>query len=859
MTKTREQAPAASRHIIERPRLTRLLDETTARVIMLIAPAGYGKTTLARQWLATRPHVWYVASPVSAGFAALGNGLTQAAADVAPNVGHRLREWLHARRAGGEPSVAADLLAHDLREWPSDMWLAIDDYHCLAPEAEDVVQRLRNIDTLRLIVTSRRKPRWSTPREVLYGDLYELGPAALAMTEAEADEVLRGLDEMTARELIFLARGWPAIIGLAAFSEGSLPLESDFLPPALHSYIADELYALLEPAAREGLAELSLVQSVSAADARHLLGPEGDLVLAEGTRVGFFTEATRGRYSAHPLLRSFLRVKLNDLSSERLDVVIADAVKLLITNHEWENAFEAIQWFGATWLLDELIKASIYDLLDQGLIETVSQFVAFGRARGHVTPFIDLAEAELLFRVGFHDRSRTLAEAAGRRLQRDRRFAAKAFCRAGQCAYFCDDLDGAVANFNHARDLADDVADERGAVWGLFLSAVEREDRAAEGFLSDFEIASGTEVDDLLRMQNGRLHLGMRIGSLSASLSGAAAVASVVSQARDPVVRTSFWHVYAGALRVAGDYAGALAASDRALDEITTFDLDFARAHVYLTRAGVYTGIGAYGDALTLLDQAAEIGQQNGDTYLQMSERTLRCRAHLLDGDLQSAVRATDLAGDITSSGQHAEFLACRALILAMTGVDTKDALEVLSQAEARSSENEASCLCACVRSLLILDQDASSAKEAITGGFSSGVAKRIIDPFVFAFRLERRLVGIVSRVPALRNPITEVLAIVDQPIRQPEGVLMAPMTRRLTKREAEVFALVAQGKTNKEIASILFLTESTVKVHVRHILRKLGARTRTEAAIQAVKMQQHADAATQVEVVDPGPHGSQT
>jgi ATP/maltotriose-dependent transcriptional regulator MalT len=49
MTELREQAiSVANRHIIERPRLTRLLDETTARVIMLVAPAGYGKTVLAQ-------------------------------------------------------------------------------------------------------------------------------------------------------------------------------------------------------------------------------------------------------------------------------------------------------------------------------------------------------------------------------------------------------------------------------------------------------------------------------------------------------------------------------------------------------------------------------------------------------------------------------------------------------------------------------------------------------------------------------------------------------------------------------------------------------------------------------------------
>ena len=68
MVELREhKATLASRHIIERPRLTRLLDETTARVIMLVAPAGYGKTTLARQWLANRPHVWFEAGSASTG------------------------------------------------------------------------------------------------------------------------------------------------------------------------------------------------------------------------------------------------------------------------------------------------------------------------------------------------------------------------------------------------------------------------------------------------------------------------------------------------------------------------------------------------------------------------------------------------------------------------------------------------------------------------------------------------------------------------------------------------------------------------------------------------------------------------
>ncbi len=57
-----------------------------------------------------------------------------------------------------------------------------------------------------------------------------------------------------------------------------------------------------------------------------------------------------------------------------------------------------------------------------------------------------------------------------------------------------------------------------------------------------------------------------------------------------------------------------------------------------------------------------------------------------------------------------------------------------------------------------------------------------------------------------------------------------------LTARELEVLQLMAAGKSNKEIAAALFVTEGTIKVHVNNILRKLGAGGRTEAVTLAIK-----------------------
>lgn len=57
-----------------------------------------------------------------------------------------------------------------------------------------------------------------------------------------------------------------------------------------------------------------------------------------------------------------------------------------------------------------------------------------------------------------------------------------------------------------------------------------------------------------------------------------------------------------------------------------------------------------------------------------------------------------------------------------------------------------------------------------------------------------------------------------------------------LTSREVEVLQQMATGKSNKGIATILNISESTVKVHVNHILQKLGVESRTEAATVALK-----------------------
>ena len=99
---------------------------------------------------------------------------------------------------------------------------------------------------------------------------------------------------------------------------------------------------------------------------------------------------------------------------------------------------------------------------------------------------------------------------------------------------------------------------------------------------------------------------------------------------------------------------------------------------------------------------------------------------------------------------------------------------------------------------------------------------------------------GDTSQARAFADPArAEALALGAEPLlaelrslgTTPRQARAAASNETLTAREAEILALVAQGRSNGEIGKQLFIATKTVSVHVSNILGKLGASTRTEAA----------------------------
>ncbi|RLA47098.1 MAG: two-component system response regulator NarL [Gammaproteobacteria bacterium] len=85
-----------------------------------------------------------------------------------------------------------------------------------------------------------------------------------------------------------------------------------------------------------------------------------------------------------------------------------------------------------------------------------------------------------------------------------------------------------------------------------------------------------------------------------------------------------------------------------------------------------------------------------------------------------------------------------------------------------------------------------------------------------------------------LSEQLTEVLAMSFRNDRQQQGPDLAVLTRR----ELQIVKYIAEGLSNKLIGRKLDIAESTVKVHVKNLLKKLGLRSRVEAAVWLVAQQ---------------------
>jgi LuxR family transcriptional regulator, maltose regulon positive regulatory protein len=830
------------RRVIERPRLTRMLDEASARIILLTAPAGYGKTTLAQQWLATRRIAWYRGTPASADVAALALGLAVAAAEIVPGAADRLRERLRAtNHPEEEADILAEILAEDLAEWPEDAWLAIDDYQFAmeAEAAERFVERLTELVPLRLLVTSRNRPTWATARRILYAEIFELEREALAMSDDEAGEVLADGGEQ-APILIERAQGWPAVIGLAALTD-SLTLPEDDLPAQLYDYFAEEVYLQAEPAVRWGLCHLAIAPAITPELAEHLFGIEaGALILDHGVRLGVLAGEKAGSYSLHPLLRTFLDAKLTEHGTQAVRNVADFVTTFLIQRRLWDEAFDVIERLGNGSTLIDLVEAGLDEMLEQGRLPTLERWLAYGQAHGVDAPVLDLAHAETAFRQGAHVKAWSLASHAATRFGPRHPDASRALLRAGQSAHLSGREDLALDLHRRARELAS--TDERRveAVHGQLSAALDLELDNVDQIRDELDQFEPESPSAVLRLVTGRLFMATRRGGLRDALAAALATLELVPIVKDPLARSGFHYLVSYSLGIAGRYREALHHANEALEEAERYRLDFVLRHAYVSKAMADLGLRRFTSANSLLQQAEQIGREASDAHVECLARAVQIRSSLAEGkhsDLALRVNIGPRAG--LTKAMRGELIATLSLFEACAGrLDRSE--DLAARAEDITVSNEAGTLVMWARTVAQDTRGSREATKLASDAFARTLRLGYRDHFVCAYRGHPRLLDLLSHNHRWRPELIDILTEArDFALARRCGLELpkSPSTeaQALTTREREVYDLLLQGLSNREIAQTLFISEATAKLHVRHILAKLGVRSRTEAALKGL------------------------
>jgi LuxR family maltose regulon positive regulatory protein len=828
-------------HIIKRPRLTQLLDETKARIILLVAPAGYGKTTLAREWLADKPHAWYRGSTASADVAALALGLANAACTVFP-VGDRLRTRLRVSKGPNEEATRlADLLAEDLAHWPEDAVLAFDDYHflCDSDDAESFFEAFVSSSEVRMAVTTRTRPRWATARRTVYGEILEIGRNPLAMTADEALLALTPRPERDTDALLALADGWPALIGVACLaSDTELPTHS--VPEEIYEFFAEELYQAAEPPIRSALRLLAFAPYITREIADTVLGRDAACALERGSELGFF-DSRRGRFELHPLLKSFLIWKFQETADDPRDIALCRLARVLIGRKEWDAAFELASTIVDHATLLELFEASCSEMLDCGRLPTLSQWMTAAKLRGCDSPVVDFVDAELAFRVGEFARAEALARQAARRFPSNHDLTSRAFWIAGVSARLSTDDDKSLTYFRLAEDTAQGAEAAQKGIWGQFLSneALEREDEAA-ALLSRFIQGSENTVDDLLRAASGHFRMATLRGDISGSLAEHGELIHLAERARDPLVRSSFLVSYAWLLDLGGRYQEALTTLEAVRELVRESFLDFVDAWVLQLSSTALLGVRQFRSARFEIGRCAQSGASV--PLIACSASWLVARLQLATNRPQEAAETLDRSFTMATQCRpaFAEHLAWRSLVHAVMG-QSHDGLTLANQAESLSRRVEITALVPWTRTILATDKTA--AHQLANSAMEATLASGNIDSFVTAYRSCPDLLRMLSADGEHRNSLRIILErahdtdLAKQIGLQIGGVYPVIGPRGLTSREREVLDLVSQGMTNKQIGKALFIEEVTVKAHMRSVCRKLGVRTRTEAAMRAAEL----------------------
>ena len=878
--RTKIVIPPTRPSLIERPRLLDLVDQGAQRALTLIvAPAGFGKTTLAATWALNSqiPTAWLSLRSGDRQRDRFLSYLITALQTINPQLGQTSLAMLRGSAADG--SLAA--LVNDLADVSHNFALILDDYH--NADGQEITAVLDFLlenrpGSFHLLIASRITPSLKLARLRALDQVMEVSADDLRFTLVEEEAFLDACMGLTLRpaqitSLHQFTEGWPAGLQLAALALARQPKNSITIDEReyIYDYLADEVLQHESPEIQKFLRQSSVLDRFCASlcakvmssvdqhnqSEEHIERLINYLDYANLFLIPIDHEGTWYRY--HGLFADFLQRQLTSEEIERI-------------------CLSASYWFEDNGYLEEAIQYALqagdHDRAAGLLAENYIQLLQFGEYSA-LSELISTLPPETLDK---HPRL---------------------WLARGWIHILGVDLRQAMICIDHAEKLLkDDLTDHRlqGELQSLrFLSTIfsGQEIKAGditsishilagedEFLLSLFQFKMGIiyvmqgETRQAVKSFKESLHHSKALNNPLFSLMAFAGLGeSLTMQGQLELAETTFeqaidyaketlgeqtlllsipYNSYADLLRELNRFPEATDFAEKSIEYFQQWSPSVSLdSHVVLAR--IFAADGKWDQSFACLEKIKLTAEKSLSIFDDLFVILHMVRLKLLQGDLEGALRDIKFYKLEIDQGElfyhlweisRLVFYRAKTMQLAKDPKASSLLVEDLSALIAGAERKER--VTATIEALLLRayaqDQAGmpSAASESLSRAFTLGATNRYLRIFADeGQRLLKLMQKHSGRIEAPSSYLDHIKSILrkDLPSSHPKRTPAPEGLTPLTRRELDILNLLAEGKSNQEIADERVLALSTIKKHVANILSKLGVANRTQAVLLARKM----------------------